>query len=96
MPVNHMVWIKFNEGTTPTAIEEHLAGLRSLPDHVPGILGLTLGSNFTERARGFTHGVMVLLTDRDALAAYAVHPAHVAVASRLVKDAEIMALDFDY
>ena len=96
MPVNHMVWIKFNEGTTPAAIEEHLAGLRSLPDHVPGILSLKLGSNFTERARGFTHGMMVLLTDRDALAAYAVHPAHVAVASRLVKDGEVMALDFDY
>ena len=40
--------------------------------------------------------MMVLLTDRDALAAYAVHPAHVAVASRLVKDGEVMALDFDY
>ena len=96
MPVNHMVWIKFNEGTTPAAIEEHLAGLRSLHDHVPGILELTIGTNFTERARGFTHGMMVLLTDRDALAAYAVHPAHVAVASRLVKDGEVMALDFDY
>ena len=96
MPVNHMVWIKFNEGTTPAAIEEHLAGLRSLPDHVPGILELTLGTNFTERARGFTHGMMVLLSDRDALAAYAVLPAHVAVASRLVKDGEVMALDFDY
>ena len=96
MPVNHMVWIKFNEGTTPAAIEEHLAGLRSLPDHVPGSLELMLGTNFTERARGFTHGMMVLLTDRDALAAYAVHPAHVAVASRLVKAGEVMALDFDY
>lgn len=96
MPVNHMVWIRFRPDVPVERVEHHLAALRSLRGRVPGILDLTLGRNFTDRANGCTHGLSVILADKAALATYAPHPAHVEVASALRQDAEILALDYEF
>jgi hypothetical protein len=96
MPVNHMVWIKFRADVPAERIAQHEAGLRSLKQRVPGVLDVTVGRNFTDRANGCTHGVMVILQDKAALAAYAPHPAHVEVATALRADGEIMALDYEF
>ena len=37
---------------------------------MPGITELTIGENFTDRAKGYTHGLIVTLTGRAALDAY--------------------------
>ena len=96
MSVAHMVWIKFNSSVSQETIDEHIQRLSSLKETVPGILELTLGENFTDRANGCTHGVLVVVEDKEALAAYAAHPDHVAVASALLEDATLMALDYEY
>jgi len=96
MAVEHMVWIKFHEGVGPERVAEHLSNLRGLEGTVPGVLRLKVGENFTDRARGFTHGLLVTLEDRDALRGYAEHPAHVAVAKPLKADAELMAMDIEW
>lgn len=96
MPVNHLVWFKFNDGVPAQRIADHLQALQTLPAQVPGILALNLGSNFTQRAEGFTHGLVVTLRDKQALAAYAVHPYHVAVATAIGKDAQVRALDYEF
>lgn len=96
MPVEHMVWIKFKPTVSPERIEEHLTGLRALKDKVPGIIKLTVGENFTDRAP-FTHGLLVTLESREALQVYADHPEHVAVAKPMRDDSEaIQALDYEY
>lgn len=94
--VEHMVWMKFRDGVTPARIEQHLAALRGLCETVPGIVRLAVGENFTDRAEGFTHGLLVTLESRDALSTYATHPAHVAVAEPLKRDAELRAMDFEH
>jgi len=96
MAVNHMVWICFRDGVPAERIAEHLGALQSLRARVPDILELHLGRNFTDRADGYTHGLSVILADRAALAAYAAHPDHVAVATALRQDAKILALDYEY
>ncbi len=96
MPVNHMVWIRFRADVPDERIAAHVAGLRSLATGVPFVRGLTLGRNFTDRANGCTHGLSVILDDRAALAAYAVHPHHVEVATALRRDADVLALDYEY
>jgi len=63
---------------------------------VPGIISLRLGKNFTDRAKGFTHGLVVTLENKAALPIYADHPEHMAVATELRKDAEVMAMDFEF
>lgn len=94
--VEHMVWIRFQPGVSANAIENHLAGLRRLPEKVPGIRKLAVGENFTDRAGGFTHGLLVTLESREALKTYADHPEHLAVAGPLQRDAELLALDFEH
>ena len=96
MSVAHMVWIRFDSSVSQETIDAHLQRLSSLKETVPGVLELTLGENFTDRANGCTHGLLVVLADKEALAVYAAHPNHVAVASALLEDAALMALDYEY
>ena len=93
--VEHMVWIKFKAGVTEARQQTHLDGLRALKDRIPGIKRLAVGENFTDRAAGYTHGLLVTLEDRDALRTYADHPQHVAVAGPLKEDADLLAMDIE-
>ena len=96
MAVNHMVWIKFKPDVSVATIASILAGLKALETEVPGIKSLTMGSNFTDRAQGYTHGMMVILKDKDALPAYQTHPAHAAAGGRLREHADILAMDYEF
>ena len=91
-----MVWIKFNPDVTPDRQQQHLNALESLRNKIPGILALHVGENFTDRAIGFSHGLLVTLESKQALATYGPHPEHQPVAQALVKDAELMAMDFEH
>lgn len=96
MAVNHMVWIRFRPEIDDARIAAHASALRALQQRVPGVQSLNLGRNFTERANGYNFGLSVILDDKAALQAYAVHPYHVEVATALRRDAEIMALDYEF
>lgn len=96
MPVNHQVWIKFRPEIDDAAIESHATALRALQQRVPGVQSISVGRNFTDRANGYNFGICVILDDRAALKAYAVHPYHVEVATALRRDGEIMALDYEF
>ncbi len=96
MPVQHMVWIEWKAGTPAERVAFHLSELESLRDLVPGIRHLSVGNNFTTRARNFTHGLLVTFDSPAALDAYQKHPRHVAVATALRADAaDVMALDYE-
>jgi len=96
MAVNHQVWIKFRPEIDAAAIEAHATALRALEQRVPGVRSISVGRNFTTRANGYNFGICVILDDRAALEAYAVHPYHVEVAKALRRDGEIMALDYEF
>jgi len=96
MPVEHMVWIKFNPSVDEEQINEHLANLGTLPERVPAITALRLGENFTNRAVGYQYGLIVTFKSRQALTKYLSHPEHLAVANPLKHDAEVMVMDFEY
>jgi hypothetical protein len=74
MAVNHVVWIKFKAAVPPARVAEHVDALHGLAVRVPGIVELSLGANFTDRANGFTRGLVVTLQDRAALDRYSAHP----------------------
>jgi hypothetical protein len=96
MAVNHVVWIKFAAGVPANRVHEHLEALRRLKDEIPDISNLSVGENFTDRAQGCTHGLVVELPDRAALASYIAHARHVAVATALRADGEVWALDYEF
>lgn len=74
--VEHVVLFKVKGDASPEAIEEMLSSLRDLEGQVPGVVNLTVGTNFSDRSKGFTHGLVVRFRDQDALEAYLPHPAH--------------------
>ena len=93
----HIVLFKWKEETAPEAIAEVMENLRGLKDKIPEILEISCGENFSERAKGFQHGLLVKFSDRPALDAYQPHPAHQEVVQNLIKPiaAEILALDYE-
>lgn len=95
--VEHIVLFKWKAGTTPEQIDAVMEALRELKAKIPGIVDLSCGENFCDRAQGFQHGLVVRFTDREALAAYSPHPAHQAVVQNQIKPilADIIALDYE-
>ena len=75
----HLVSFKFKEKLSVSEERELLDALYALPSEIPGIVGLTAGSNETtetDNIQGYTLGLRVTFTDREALLAYGPHPAH--------------------
>ena len=94
MTALHIAWFRFNDGVTPERIEQHLAACRGLVGRVPAVLNLQCGANYTDRAEGLTHGIVVTLPNPEALPAYLDHPAHIPVGTALKADvAELRVMD---
>jgi hypothetical protein len=95
--VEHIVLFQWKPEATGEQIAAAVEGLRALKSKVPGIVDLTCGETFTDRGKGYTHGLVVRLTDRAALDAYLPHPEHQAVVQGHVRPimADVIALDYD-
>lgn len=93
----HIVLFKWQENASPEAIASAIEALKKLKDKIPGIIDLSCGENFSERAKGFQHGLVVKFSDRSALDAYIPHPVHQQVVQNLIKPilADIIALDYE-
>jgi hypothetical protein len=96
--IEHIVIMRWNEGTTPQAIEAVLEALRALKNKIPNILDLTCGENFSDRSKGYTHALVVRFPDRAALANYIQHPDHQAVVQGLINPilADSLAVDYEF
>ena len=94
--VEHIVLFRWKEDAAPEAIARAIEGLRDLKGKVPGIVDLSCGENFSDRAEGFHCGLVVLFADRAALDAYGPHPAHRAVVENLIVPIRDRALALDY
>ena len=92
--IEHAVFFAVRPGADAGPMVQALSGLR---DEIPGIVSLSVGENFTQRGKQFTHGLVVRLESRDALQAYLDHPAHVAAVEDHVKPVldDLLALDWD-
>lgn len=80
--VEHMVLMRWKEGVDPSKVLQAFEAVRALKDRIPGILELTCGENFSDRAKGFHAGLYARFRDRAALEAYLPHPLH----QRVVED----------
>jgi hypothetical protein len=73
-----------------------MAACRGLVGQVPAVIDLECGANYTDRAGGFTHCIIVTLADRDAVLAYLHHPIHIPVADALKADvADLRVMDVE-
>lgn len=91
-----MVWFKFKPGVSEQRIAEYPKNLEALSNLVPGILAWHNGWNFTDRAQGFTHGLLVTFASKETLRAYAEHPQPISIATSTHRVVDVMALDFEF
>ncbi len=95
--VEHVVLFRWTEAATAEAIQQAVDGLRDLRGQIEGIVDLSCGADFSSRAQGYTHGLVVRFTDRASLEAYGPHPAHQRVVTTLIDPirADVLALDYE-
>jgi len=94
--IEHIVLLRWTEKATQEAIDRAMAELRSLNEKIPGIVDLSSGANFSERSKGFTHGLVVRFKDRAALEAYLPHPEHQRVVQTFINPIRGDAIIVDY
>ncbi|MFM1603282.1 MAG: Dabb family protein [Porticoccaceae bacterium] len=95
MPLQHIVWLKKKDYCSQQQMQVLLDEVCSLANVISEIQSVNSGINITDRADGFSHGIIVTVADQRALQAYISHPAHIAVGKKLVKNADILAMDFE-
>ncbi len=95
MAVFHIVWLKFRPDVADDRIAVHLRALETLPGAIPEITDFSIGENFTDRAAGYTHGLIVTLGSRNDLQRYIDHERHAEVAGALREDAELLVMDYE-
>jgi hypothetical protein len=96
--IEHIVLFRWTEEASQEAMDNAIAELRKLNGKIPGIMDLSCGANFSDRAKGYTHGLAVRLVDRSALEAYGPHPEHQRVLKNFINPirADILALDYEF
>ena len=81
--VDHLVLFAVNDDASAEDVEDLLASIRSLRGSIPNVTDLSVGEDFSGRAKGYTHGLFVRLRTTDDLRAYLDHPDHRAVVEKL-------------
>jgi hypothetical protein len=95
--IEHIVLFRWTDAASEEAKTNVMTKLRQLKGKIPGIVDLTCGANFSDRSKGYTHGLVVRFTDRAALQIYGPHPEHQRIVQNLIKPiaADILALDYE-
>ena len=94
MAIQHLVWLKQKQHVTDEEMSDLLNKIRQLSS-LDGVLSITAGSNFTDRANGFTHGVCVEVESKSALESYISSPEHQALGGSIRALCDLLALDYD-
>ena len=95
MTVVHIVLFKFRPDVDPATRDSTLALLDGLCS-IPFVKSVKYGENFSLRAKGYTHGLIVEVETKEQVQEYATHPLHVPVVSALrVVLEDSLAFDFE-
>ena len=73
--IQHIVLLKFAPDTTEAQIDAAFGEAQQLVDAIDGVQRISLGRNRGDDSHGYTHALIVKLSDDDALIAYLSHPA---------------------
>ena len=94
--VEHIVLFRWTNEESQETVDNALAELRGLQGKIPGIVDISSGVNFTDRAKGYTHVLIMHFADRAALEAFGPHPEHQRVVHNFVSPIRAESLVFDH
>lgn len=88
--IRHCVLCRFMASVDKTLIDELMHAFEQLPDTIDGLHSVTAGANISPEGQnhGFDQGFIMDFDDVAARDAYLSHPAHKALATRMVKELE--------
>ena len=95
--VDHLVLFAVKDDASAEDVENLLSSLQGLKGSIPNVMDLSVGEDFSGRAKGYTHGLFVRFRTVDDLRAYLDHPEHRAVVEKL--DAHTsgrLVVDYDH
>lgn len=72
--IQHIVLLKWKPETTEEEILTAFRRAEPLPREIDGVESLTIGRNRVKHEHGFTHALIVRLSDEEALERYLAHP----------------------
>ena len=73
--IQHIVIVKWKPGTTDEEVLEACGRAAHLPNEIDGVERITVGRDRARSTHGFTHALIVQVSDEEALARYLDHPA---------------------
>ena len=95
--VDHLVLFAVNDDASTEDVEDLLSSIRGLRGSIPNVMDLSVGEDFSGRAKGYTHGLFVRFRTADDLRAYLDHPNHQAVVEKLdVLTTGRLVVDYDH
>ena len=95
--VDHLVLFAVNDDASTEDVEDLLSSIRDLRGSIPNVMDLSVGEDFSGRAKGYTHGLFVRFRTADDLRAYLDHPNHQAVVEKLdVLTTGRLVVDYDH
>ncbi len=95
--LKHVVFMKFEEGTTDAEVSALEKALGELPAKVPEIRGFQFGRDIIRSERSCDFALISDFDNLEAMQRYQVHPDHVRVIG-IVRNlsVSIQAVDFEY
>jgi hypothetical protein len=93
--IQHIVLLKWKAGTTDEQIEDAFHHAQELLDGIDSVERITLGRNRSEMDHGFTHALIVKLSDDDALSSYLHDPVRERYVSEVLGPIEQERIEID-
>lgn len=96
--VDHIVLVKFKEGTTPVQIDGIFTEFLDISETIPGIENFVSGPNTSPEwlNQGYTHAFVMTFTDSLARDSYLHHPEHERVKQKAMELLDgVLVLDFE-
>ena len=96
--IEHLVLIKPKAQASEQSIATMIREIQGLKAKIPVIKELSAGLSLTDRHKGYTVGVRVLLESPEHIDAYRFHQAHVAVLEDFIKPTmeDIVVVDYHH
>ncbi len=96
--IQHLVLLKFKEGTPESTISECFTALGTLPGLISGIEHFSGGPYSSPEGinKGFTHGFLMTFANAEARNGYLPHPEHEKVKALLLQHLDdVVAFDYE-
>ncbi|KAG0365204.1 stress responsive A/B barrel domain-containing protein [Gamsiella multidivaricata] len=98
MAVAHLILLKIKSSLTEDQAQDILKAVAALKDQLPDVVeSVHLGTNFSARSKGFTHGFTMIFKDRAALETYDKSSEHIKVVQEVIRPNidDLICVDYD-